>query len=419
MTAKIQLATPDSMKIMTPSGSTVVTQENHSTPIVSFCVYFPGGVIYEDPSNQGITYLMQRLLIKGTRKRTAEEIAGEIEYLGATLHPFTGKEAFGASMQAVSRHFSHALELFAECLMDPRFPEEELEKEKINLILEIENKKDDILSHCMDLCEERLFDNSPYGFDIIGKPGSIKHITRRDVVQWHRRFYAPGRMVFTLVGDVKTRDAIKKIADAFKGFRTYHGSLEKPRIMPPERVMKHVSEERDKRQVALCLGFPAPSLLSHDYFPFKVLDYLLSGMGSRLFITLRDIEGLAYLVSSTYTARRHFGCFKAYMLTSLEKKDRALAGLLRELKALTEEAPSPEEVERVKHYMIGLHEISLQRKSSQASLRAFYELAGLGHDFVERYPRRVRRVKGEQIRQVAQKFLDTERFTCSMIAPKG
>lgn len=406
------------VKMIAPSGMTLITKEDHSTPIVSFCVYFPGGAVFEDSDRMGLTHLMQRLVLKGTQTRTAEQMAGEIEFLGAYLSPFTGKEAFGVSMSAVSRHFRQGIELFADCIMNPRFDDEELQKEKKNIILEIEKRKDDTLNHCLELCEERLFRDNPYGYNLIGKKETVERITREDVVAWYRAFYSPERMIVAFVGDMRTADVQKKFVDVFGDFNGAAGATPDEDFRLPPREKEIVTEEREKRQVAISLGFLAPPLLSREYFSFKVLDYLLSGMGSRLFINLRDVEGLAYMVGSSYIPRKCLGSFKAYMQTSLEKKDKAVLGLLKELDTLKKEEPSHQEIERVKKYMLGLHEIAMQKKWAQASKLAYYEQMGLGFDFLERYPGGIKRVTQKQVLGVAREYLDTETFTCAMIVPK-
>jgi len=407
----------DPVKLVTGGGSTLVTRENHSTPIVSFCAYFPGGVLHETRENHGITYLMQRLLIKGTRKRTAREIADELEFMGAFLSPFTGKESLGVSMSAVSRHFYRGVEIFADCILHPRFDEHEFEKERKNLILEVEKRKDDMLSHCLELCDEGLFGNNPYGLNLIGKKESLEKIRKEDIVQWHRAFYLPGRMVVSLVGDTKTEEVQKRFKGVFSDFRSAAVQPPPEFQMIPVMEKKTITEKREKKQVAISLGFLAPPLISEEYFPFKVLDYLLSGMGSRLFINLRDIQSLAYVVNCSYSARTRFGNFKAYMQTSVDKKERALEALIHELEALKSAPPSADETERARNYMLGRHEIAMQKKWSQASKLAFYELVGLGYEFLEEYPARIREVTPEQVQRVAEKYLDTARATCAMISP--
>lgn len=420
MKKRLQSLNVAPVKVKIPNGMTIITKENHSTPIVSFCVYFPGGVFYEDKSNMGITYLMQRLLIKGTKNRNARQIADEIEFLGAYLSPFTGKEALGISMSSVSKHFWDGVKIFVDCIMNPLFDERELEKEKRNILIEIDKRKDDVLNYCLEICDEKLFENNPYGNNVIGTKESVSKISREDIVRWHRYFYKPENMVIALVGDIQAKIVENKFLKAFDDFKSYASMPEigKNHFIEPEMEKKLVIEKREKKQVTISLGFIAPSLKSPLYFPFKVLDYLLSGMGSRLFISLRDTQGLAYLVNSSYTSRKYSGNFKTYMQTSIDKKEKALDGLLKELNLLKKDIPPEEEIERVKMYMLGLNEISMQKKWAQASKLAFYELMDLGYDFLDRYPGLIKKVKPIQVLDVARTYLDTEKFTCSMILPK-
>lgn len=401
------------------NGIRIITKENHSTPIVSFCAFFSGGVRAEKKELNGISHLTQRMLLKGTKTRSAEEIARRLEYLGATFTPFTAKDTFGCSMNVLSKHFEEGLEIFADCILNPVFFAEEVEKERKNILLEIAQKKDESFSYCLELCEEALFDGHPYGFPVLGREASVSSLKRGDLVRWHEELYHPSRMVIALVGDIRRREVEKKIMERFYYLQK---SEKKVKFLPPPPPLKKekiLKETREKRQVVFSLGFQAPSVNDKDYFAFDVLTHVLAGMGSRLFIELRDKKGLAYSVSASYDARADAGVFKSFIGTSVEQKDKAHEAMLAELEKIKMKKVPSEELERAKKYMLGLYEISLQRNQSQACRYAYLELLGGGYEMLERYPLRIKEVTSEEVLEAAEKYIDTKKFAKSILLPAG
>ncbi len=400
------------------NGLTVIVRENHSTPIAAVSLYCKGGILAEDEDNSGISHLTQRLLLKGTRNRSPEEIAGELEYLGAGLQPFTAKDSMGLSLSVISRHLERGLEIMSDCVQNPLFTDDETEKERKNILLEIAQRKDEPLLYCQELCEGILFSKHPYRLPLKGKVSSIRTLRAGDLSDWHRRFYTPGRMVVSLVGDVRAGEAAEMINRCLEKLPVNDGPPPLKAVEPGMLKKRRVERKRDKRQVTMVLGFQAPPITSPDFFAFDVLNHVLSGMGARLFLELRDRQGLAYAVNSAYDARLEYGVFKAFIGTSLENADRAREAMLRELEKITREEASGEEIERAKRYMLGLNEITLQRNAAQAAQMSYYEFVGLGHEMLEKYPRMIRKVTAGEVLQVARACIDPGRYALAVIGPR-
>jgi zinc protease len=262
-----------------------------------------------------------------------------------------------------------------------------------------------------------LFEPHPYRFPLKGTEESVAAIECDDIVQWHEARLASGGLVIGLSGDVEGEEARDAIFEAFEGlskrepFSYPGGPIEKT------RRIRERTESMEKRQAAFSLGFLGPSLHSPSQYAFNVLTHMLSGMGSRLFIFLRDVLGLAYLVGCSYEARLDAGFFRAYITTSIENIDRAKRALLGELLRLRDEKPGEEELQRAKNYIIGLHEISLQKCSVRASRYAYFELMGLGYDHLSSYPRRIQMVTPVEVQYVAREFLDPEAYVSATMLP--
>ncbi|MHB2018828.1 MAG: M16 family metallopeptidase [Candidatus Xenobia bacterium] len=404
-------------RLVAPNGLRIILKENHATPIVALGVYCLGGARDETAADNGITHLMQRLLLKGTAHRTAEQIAEDLEFVGTSVGPFTTKDFCGVSMSVLSRHFDEGLSILADCLLHPTFPEAETVREQRNILTEIARKQDDALSWCIDLCEEVMFDGHPYRLPLWGQQASVATLTREQVQAWHRRLWQPDRMVMALVGDVQVDRYAEQIVRLF-GEHPNHGAApvrpaEIPTVTPPGRRL----EIRDKRQVALAVGYLAPPLGSPDMYAFDVLNYVLSGMGSRLFVELRDRQGLGYVVNCQYESRLDVGAFRAWLATSPDKRQQAEQALVAELCRLQEKRVGRTELARSKKYMLGLREITLQRNSAQAARYAYYEITGMGYAALNQYPRRIREVTAADVQRVAARWLSREQYARAEVVP--
>ncbi|NDD26837.1 MAG: insulinase family protein [Proteobacteria bacterium] len=403
----------------TTGGTTIIVKENHSVPIVSVALYLRGGAMAEVEGRQGITTLMQRMLMKGTATRSNEDIADALEFVGATMAPFTGKDVFGATLNVLSKHLPAALEVFADCLTRPALPEAHLEQERSVLISDIEKRRDDSLSLCLELCERELFQGHSYRFPVSGDIDSLRGLTAEDLRAWHHRFYRADMMSIAIVGDVEAARARDLVAAALGGLPKGEGLVSPVEGLGSIHAPREVLETREKRQSAVALGFRGPACGHADFAAFDVLDHVLSGMGSRLFLELRDKQGLGYVVNSTFDARAQAGAFKLYLGTSEDRRARARAALEEQVVRLREEAVGDEEMERTRRYMLGLHEIALQRNSAQASRLAFYEIMGLGWRFVDDYAARVEAVQSADVLRVAQTYLDPARRVVAEVASRG
>lgn len=399
-----------------PNGVTIIVKENHSTPLVSLAMYMRGGVRAENEENQGITNFTQRTIMKGTQTRNAEQIASGLEFLGAQMSPFTGKDVFGATLTALSKHFAEALVIYADCILRALMSSDEVDKERHIIITDIEKKKDDTLSYCLELCERALFEGHPYRFPIAGREDTLRLLGPDALKDWHRLFYRADSMVIALVGDLPASHAKDMLAEVFADLPPGKNSR-LPTDAREERLctVRELVEVSDKRQVAVALGFHGPAFGDPDYYAFDVLDHVLSGMGSRLFIELRDKQGLGYMVNCHFDSRRDVGAFKIYIGTSEDRRERSRQAMLEELDRLRRQPVSADELERTQQYMLGLHEIALQRNGAQASRLAYYEIMGPGWRLLDEYPQRILSVTSEDVQNAARRYLDVEHYAIAQV----
>lgn len=407
----------ETSKVTMDNGIRLIVREDHSMPTISVAVYFTGGRRIETPDNQGVTCLSQRLLTKGASQFDSAALADEMEYNGISIYPVWGMDTAGLKMQSLSRKFDEGLELFAKILMEPRFDQEEIDKEKSNQLEEIRKQRDNTLRFSMDMCRREVFEGHPYGLYRKGTEETVKSLTRDRILKYHHSLLCPQRVVVAISGDIKADQAREKIERHFSSMKDCVEIPDPGFIRGPIKNVKERVESSEKQQVAITIGFHAPDILNDDYYAFKVLNQVLSGMGARLFVELRDKMGLAYAVSSTFSSYLSGGIFRAYILTGYSQKEKARLALLEEVDRLRTRLVTYDELVRAKRYHLGLFEINLQGNTAVASRLANDEIIGLGYDFMDEYAERVKRVTRQKVKRAAEKYLKPQSYAIALLTP--
>lgn len=400
------------------NGMTVIVKENHSLPIVSTAVYFFGGTFTEGADKAGITQLVAKTSLKGTMTMSAEQIAGDIEGLGSSISYEVDRDYFGFTLESMSRTFEESFALFSQVILNPSFPKEELEKEKKDLIASIDRQKDSMRSFPVELCQQALFENHPYGLPSLGDINAIKKITVADLVNKHRKSVVTGNMIIVFVGDITFDEAVR-LTPKHLGRMNVGERLPGSRAQVTLSSMHSKIVRRDKAQSAQAIGILTCDYSSPDYEPLKVLQNVASGMGGRLWTEVRDKRSLAYSVYGYQSSGALAGAFICYIATSPENAEKARELTLGVLSDFKDEPVSPEELERSKNYISGSWVIYLQPNATQANVYGRWELAGKGYQAVWEYPEKIRQVSAEQLMDVAAKYFDTEYYALGMIKGLG
>jgi len=408
---------PDVVKMRLPNGITVMVKEDRSVPLVAVQAVFLGGLRFERTDNNGINNFLAHMLTKGTKKRNAFELAMEIEQMAGEIRGFSGRNSFGLSARFLSRFFSEGMELFSEVLLHPALDPEEIEKTRRLILAQIDRQEDELSRYAFLRFTKALYQRHPYGMNTIGSRESVQAIKRDDLLNYYRKHGVPENMVICIVGDVDTERAFSLVERCFGEFSGV--PFEHPSILeePPLEGKRVVRVPMEKRQVHILFGFPATTIFSQDRYPMEVLNTILSSQGGRLFVELRDREGLAYAIDSFFNPGLDPGYFGIYIATSPEKLKRAEEGIKRELQRILTDGVTEEEVERAKGNIVGTFEIGLQSYSSQAMTMALDERYGLGYEEMKAYPGKILAVTREDVLRVARKYIDLDRSVLVMVGP--
>ncbi|OJT17766.1 peptidase M16 [Archangium sp. Cb G35] len=400
-----------------PSGARVIVREERAVPLFAMRAAFPGGLRYETQENNGLTTLLGRSLTRGTPSHDAEEISHLIDSFAGSLSGQGGRNSVGLRGEFLSRHFQAAFRLFADCLLNPSFPEAEVARERALLLQDILTREDKPSGVAFDLFGRTLFHTHPYRLSSLGEQSSVEKLGPDALRAYHAAYMDPSQLTLTVVGDVRTDEVLALAHEAFGASRGRAAPPPEVRPEPPPESSRSAKKQLARAQSHLVLGFQGVRVNDPRRHALEVLSTLLSGQGGRLFVELRDKRSMAYSVSSFSIEGVDPGYFAVYMGTSPEKVEAALAGIREELARVRDE-PIPEaELARAKQHLIGTHEIGLQRNGARAALLALDACYGLGQENFLHYAERVAAVTAEDVRAVARQLIDFERGVLSHVGP--
>lgn len=401
-----------------PNGLKVVLQPDNSNPAVSFRIAMMGGKRFETKETEGIMNFISQMLDKGTSKMSEQEIAQKVEDMGGRLNGFSGYDSFGIYSTFFSRNIDEGLEMLARIYTDPAFPQDRLERERNLIINRIKTEPDRPVQYTVNILNQTVFKDHPYGFIKEGTLATVAGFTADDLKQTYERFAVPANTVITGVGALDPEKTMARIEQLF-------GKLEArqfvPPVVPAEEPMTKVREnvvQIPRAKAHIAIGFRGVSVSDEDRYPLEVLNNILAGQGGRLFLQLRDKESLAYVVTSFVRPAVEPGLFGLYIATEPSKADTALKGLFRELEQVKSQPVNGAELERSVTNLIGNHLISLQSSWNRAENSALNTLYGLGYDYDKEYIAKVSKVTSEDVMRVARKYLELDHCAIVKIMPE-
>ena len=388
------------------NGIRLLVKEHHNVPVISLQACVLGGLLFEDDHNAGINNFLAGLLTRGSQRFSRLELAQATESLAGSLGGFSGRNSLGLSGAFLSAQTPVGLDLFLDTLLQPAFPEEEIEKRRREILLGFKNREDELSQIAFDLFYATLFNTHPYRLMTSGKEDSVQSFQREQLVSYYRTLLNPQHLVVSVVGDVQTDEIVTYLRTALDPLPTRSSQLSLPPAELRPTAPRQQTKECDKQQAHLVMGYQGVALSNPDRYVLKIIDTILSRQGGRLFYELRELRALAYSVTAFSVEGLAPGVFGIYVGTDPNKVDEALAAAREELRRLKDDLVSSDEIDQAKKYLTGSYEISLQSNGAQCEEMAFNELYGLGYDNGQRYLAALHAVTPEDLRRVAQTYFD-------------
>jgi zinc protease len=399
-------------------GPEVYILEDHRLPLVSFGIFYPGGRLYESPKNAGITELMLRTAIRGTKRFNSEDIPRRLENAGARIEVVNEADFFGYVVDGLSGKMDQALEILMDVLQQPSFQDEEIEKEKVLQLARIRKLRENNFAYPVSLFMQALFGDHPYGRPAIGTQPSIEAITKEDLQAWFKTNQRQLVPTIIIAGDTSGTGLIAPLADPLTNEDLHEREIASLPAPSLKAETKEAAEAASRQQTALVYGFPGVTRSGNDRYPLLVLENVVSGLAGRFFDAIREKQGLAYTVNTQNAFYSKGGTIYTYVAFSPENEAKVKESLQAEIDRLRKDGVTTDEMKKSIAYSIGEHEIGLQTHASLVLEYARAVYSGEGVQGVSDFSRFVGNVSADQVKKAAQTYLDPKLLRIGVVRGK-
>jgi predicted Zn-dependent peptidase len=397
-----------------PNGLVVVTETMPHVRSVSAGIWIRSGSRSETPELNGISHFIEHMLFKGTSRRTAEDIAREVDSVGGMVDAFTAKEMTCFNTRVLDEHLEAVFDVLADMVLDPKFPADEIERERSVILEEIRMVEDNPEDLVHEMFSKNLWGHHPLGRPILGTSDTVGGFDRGAINSTFRRCYAPNNIVVTAAGNISHQRMLDLVAPRFgNGKPSANGHAD---ASPAPLAELASRSKRELEQVHICIGVPACSMTDSRRYAVSVLNNLLgSGMSSRLFQNIREKQGLAYAIFSETSHYRDAGMLSIYAGTSLETAERLITSVTQELQNLKENRVSDEDLRRCKANLKGSSLLSLESTGSRMSDLARQFLYFGSYTSPENRIAAMEGVTSEQIQTLANEMFQSSRAAAAIL----
>ena len=400
------------------NGLTLLIQENRRLPLISVRASFLAGVPAETDANAGVTQISSALLLKGTKKRTAAQIATELENLGGGLLCQADAHRYILGVDVMKGDEALGVDLLADLLLQPKLPSAELEKVRSRQLAQVQEEKEDPLTVALRLARSEIFAGQSFARTALGLESSIASLRVHDCRVMLNESITGANGVISIVGDVQAETMRKNIEKALlklpKGRRRSIITL--PSLQRQAPANHEINME--KEQAVVVIGFRSVGLHDPDSHVLTWVDEACRDRGSRLFNRIREELGLAYYVGAQQFAALGAGAFYFYVGTDPKRVDLAQAEMLRLIADVAKKGLSQAELDRAKTAWKSQWLRMQQGNASLADAYAWCELNGLGVEYYQALPEKIAAITAKDIQRVTQKYLQARQAVIVRVLPQ-
>jgi predicted Zn-dependent peptidase len=377
-------------------------------------VWIKSGSRCEAAEINGISHFVEHMLFKGTRSRSAQHIAREMDSIGGNLDAFTGKETICFNVKSLADHVPIALDVLADLVLNPVFASLEIERERGVILEEIKIDEDnpDVLVH--ELFTQNFWKDHPLGKPILGTTTTVGKLDQEKLFDYHTGRFRGGNMVFSAAGCLEHDQFVEAISQKFTALPAGEAAQEMQTPQASARIL--LQNKKSLEQVQLCLGVPAPPITDDNRYATLILNTVLGGgMSSRLFQTIREERGMAYSIYSDLSPYSDTGSLCVYAGTSAGKALEVVDLVMAEFRSLKETPLSDEELTRAKDQLKGNILMGLESSNSRMANLARQEMYFHNFMTVEEVIARISAVDAAQVQAMAQRLFDPDRIAITLL----
>ncbi len=396
------------------NGIRVVAEKMTSVKSVSIGLWVNVGSRDEEPEEHGMSHFLEHMFFKGTKKRSARDIAREIDAIGGELNAFTSRESTTFYAKVLDEHLPQAIDLLSDNFHSSKFDPREIEREKQVVIEEIKMVEDDPEDYVHDLYIKDIWKGNPLSRPILGTVKTVSSINRKKILRFLKRTYDPREIVIAVAGRFDPTSLMTLLEESFGEYNPKKTALQ-PR-QPPKITPHFQVKKRKLEQVHICIGTPGLKQGHPDRYALYVMNNILGGgVSSRLFQEVRERRGWAYTIYSYPSSYQDGGLLTIYAGASVQNAPRVIDRIIKELKKLKKKGVEALELERSKNHIKGNLMLSMESTSSRMSKLAKDEIY-FGRSFTFRdIIREINKVSLEQVRQLSGTLFDSEALSLTAL----
>lgn len=403
---KLKHQKPPEIKTLS-SGTKVICWPQGDSPVINLRFGFMGGLRAEPKDRHGLSEWIARTWTAQTKNRSESQLQGEIESLAASIQSIGGRNTIGLSSTFLAPTQERVLPLIEDILCNPDFSEEILTRELHFMKEALKSKEDNPAQQAILQFHRQIFGTHPYGFDPLGTRDSHAALKPSDLQKFFAKIVSPQNLSISVVGDFETDKMLKILERWTQKLKESSHSEKAFQLQIAHDDLKESTyhfKKLDKEQTHLVYGFKGLSLTSPQRYALQVAQSILAGQGGRLFLELRDKASLAYSVSPLKMEGIETGYFGAYIACSPEKAAKAIEMMKAEFDKLVQNKVSEVELDRAKNYIIGSHDIDLQKTSAISGSLLFDSMYGISLDETLGFAEKIRSVTADSLAEVCQQL---------------
>ena len=406
--------TRDVQKEVLPNGLVILTERMEHVHSVSVGIWLRYGSRREPAELNGISHFIEHMVFKGTQRRTAQDIAREVDSIGGMLDAFTAKEMVCFNTRILDEHLPKAFDIISDMLLEPKFDDADIARECSVILEEIRMTQDNPEDLVHELFTQNFWNPHALGRPILGTPETVSAFTRDTLNNWFRRLYAPNNLVVTAAGHLTHAEMVDLVASRFAKLPPskdgFADSVPRP---APHVTLRNKSE---LEQVHICIGVPALPMSDDRRFAVSVLNNVLGGgMSSRLFQNIREKLGLAYAIFSELNSYKDAGVLSVYAGTSIDTAEQLVRCVLEEFRLLKDELLTDDELRRAKDHLKGATLLALEGTGQRMNSLARYHLYFNRYFTPDELITLLERVTTEDIRQISREFFRADQIAASVV----
>ena len=412
------VAAPLGKRIVLDNGMVLLLSEKHEIPMVTVNMAIKAGSTVVPADKPGLASITASLLMQGTKKRTANQVHQEIDFIGGSLSTGGGEDFASASLRVLKKDIRTGLDLLSDVLLNPVFDQKEIDRKVKETLAEIKRQKEEPNIVASQAFAKAVFGDHPYGRTNDDVASYLPKLIRQDVVDFYSARYTPDSSTIAVVGDVSEKEIVSLLNEYFKPWQKREQPL--PALAPLPTIEKTIVQKIDKdvAQANIDMGHVGISRENPDFYAVTVMNYILGGGGfsSRLMDNIRDNKGLAYDVHSGFAAQKEPGAFTVAIQTKNESANDVIAETMKEMRRIQEDPVTEKELADAKAYLSGSFPLRMDTYAKIAGMLTSIEIYHLGLDFPEKYLTLIKGITREDVQRVAKKYLHPEKMVIVVVA---